>query len=257
MSSEKKTKNPSGEPFAEENSRAESLIAAGDLPAAAKLLVEIVELDPENYRLYNNFGIIAWMRKAWEDAFSMFKRSIEIKPDYTDGLLNLFDAALKLRRVADIMPFFEKARTLAPHDEEIKIIRESIVQQGDEIYRSERALRIGTFDPDIEEAQALLEEGKLRQAMAKYLKINDEKGPSSPVFSGLGIISYYQERYNDAFTLFVESIKQNPTSKENFLNLLDAANACGRLDDAKRLFAVYLENFPFLKEIAKNFECIP
>jgi tetratricopeptide (TPR) repeat protein len=254
MSGEQSRKSPSEELFTEENTRAEGLIAAGDLPAAAKLLVEIIELDPDNYRTYNNFGIIAWMRKAWEDAFGMFKKAIEIKPDYSDGLINLFDAALKLHRVAEIQSFFKKARSIHPHDEEIKIIHESIIKEGDNIYSSERGLRIGTFDPDIEEAQALLEEGKLHQAMAKYLKINDEKGHSASVFSGLGIISYYQQRYSDAFALFAEAIKLNPTSKENFLNLLDAANACGKSEDAKRLFAVYLKNFPFLKEIEKDFQ---
>jgi tetratricopeptide (TPR) repeat protein len=247
-------KKPLGELFAEENSRAEDLIAKGNLPAAAKLLVEIVELDPENYRSYNNFGIIAWLRKAWEDAFSMFKKTVEIKPDYSDGLINLFDAALKLHRMAEIKPLFEKARLLNPRNEEIKIIDESILSEGENIYRSERGLRIGTFDPLVEEAQTLLEAGKLHLAMSKYLKVNDEKGPSSDVFSGLGIISFYQRRYSDAFTLFVESIKLNPTSKENFLNLLDAAKACGKVDEARRIFALSLENFPFLEEIAKNFE---
>jgi tetratricopeptide (TPR) repeat protein len=248
--------SPFGELFAEENSCAEALITAGNLPEAAKLLIEIVDLDPENYRTYNNFGIIAWTRKAWEDAFGMFKKAIEIKPDYTDALINLFDAALKLRRIAAIAPFFEKAKSIKPHDEEIKIIYESIQSEGEGIYHSERGLRIGTFDPQIEEAQALLEEGKLFESMTKYLKINDEKGPSAEVFSGLGTISYYQKRYDDALSLFVESIKLNPTSKENFLNLLDAAQACGKGDYAKQFFTVYLKNFPFLKEIEKQFEAL-
>ncbi len=254
MPSEAHKPSPRDELFTEENSRAEEFIAAGDLPAAAKLLVDIIELDPNNYRTYNNFGIIAWMRKAWEDAYGMFKKALEIKPDYVDGLMNLFDAALKLRRVADVRPVFERAQAQRPHDEEIKIILDGIIREGDDIYRSERGLRIGAFDPDIEKAQALLEEGKLHEAMVTYLNINDTKGPSEQVFSGLGIISFYQQRYGDAFSLFAEAIKLNPTSKENFLNLLDAAQACGKRDDAKRLFEVYVKNFPFLKEIARNFE---
>jgi tetratricopeptide (TPR) repeat protein len=246
-------KQLSSELFTEENSRAEDLIAAGDLPGAAKLLVEIVELDPENYRTYNNFGIIAWMRKAWEDAYGMFKKAVEIKPDYSDGLINLFDAALKLHRITEIAPFFQKALKLKPHDEEFKVINEGIEKEGENIYLSERGLRIGKFDPEVEEAQTLLEEGKVHLAMTKFLKIHDEKGTSDAVLSGLGIISYYQQRYSDAFTLFVESIKLNPTSKESFLNLLDAAKACGKIDDAKRVFSEYLKSFPFLKDIEKDF----
>jgi tetratricopeptide (TPR) repeat protein len=240
--------------FTEENARAEALIAAGDLPGAARLLVDVVELDPENFRCYNNFGIIAWQRKAWSDAFGMFKKAVEIRPDYSDALINLFDAALKLRRVAEIGPLFEKARTLNPRDEEIRIIDESIRREGGAIYTCERGLRIGTFDPLIEEAHALLEAGNLFEAMAKYLKVNDEKGPSAEVFSGLGTISFYQKRYRDAFTLFVEAIKLNPTSKENFLNLLDAARECGMVAEAGRIFAISRENFPHLEEIAGDFQ---
>ena len=226
MSSEAHRKAPHEELFTEENSRAEDLISAGDLPAAARLLVEVIELDPNNYRTYNNFGIIAWTRKAWEDAYGMFKKAVEIKPDYLDGLMNLFDAALKLRRIADVRPIFEQARALQPHDEEIKIILEGILREGEDIYRSERGLRIGAYDPEIDRAQALLDAGKLHEAMVAYLNINDTKGPSDLAFSGLGVISFYQERYEDAFSLFAESIKLNPFSKENFLNLLDAAQAC-------------------------------
>ncbi len=240
--------------FAEENLRAEELIAARDLPGAAKQLVEIVELDPVNYRSYNNLGIIAWMRKSWEDAFGMFKKAIEIKPDYSDGLINLFDVALKLHRVADIEPIFKKARSLRPDDDELSVIHESIQKEGNDIYLSERGLRIGSYDPQIEEAQALLEEGKLREALTKYLNIVDNKGPSADAFSGLGIISYYQHRYKDSFLLFIESIKLNPTSKENFLNLLDAAKACGKVQEAKEFFNLYRNGFPFLREIEKEFE---
>ena len=247
-------KNNPPELFIEENEAAEALVASGDLPEAAKKLVEIVELDPNNHRAYNTIGVIAWMRKAWKDAYGMFVKAVAIKPDYADGLINLFDAALKLHRVAEIEPLFEKALSIRPNDEEIKIIHKSILGEGDGVYQSERALRIGAYNPRIDEAQALLDDGKLHEAMAKYLTINDEEGPSAKVFSGLGIISYYQQRFSDAFSLFVESIKLDPTSYDNFLNLLDAAKACGKESDAKELFKLYVKHFPFLKDIAGEFK---
>lgn len=247
-------RNNSSQLFAEENSKAEAFITNSNLPEAAKILVDIIELDPENYRAYCNIGIIAWMRKAWEDAYSMFLKSVSLKPDYTDGLINLFDATLKLHRVHDMAPLLEKALTINPHDEELMILHDAIIRQGDDIYASERGLQIGTHNPRIDEAQALLEEGKLNLAMEKYIKINDEEGPLASVFSGLGVISFYQQRYTDAFSLFMEAIKLNPTSREDFLNLLDAAKACGKTEDAKKIFKVYLANFPALEAIAAEFK---
>jgi len=245
--------NDAPELFSEENDAAEALIASGDLSSAARKLVDIVELDPNNCRAYNAIGIIAWMRSAWTDAYAMFIKAVTIRPDYTDAFINAFDAALKLHCVADVQPLFEKAASLHLPAEEIAVIYESILREGDGIYQSERALRIGTFNPRLDEAQALLDDGKLHEAMAEYLKINDEEGPSARVFSGLGVISYYQRRYGDAFTLFVEAIKLDPTAYENFFNLLDAAKACGKENHAREIFALYVKHFPFLKDIEQEF----
>jgi tetratricopeptide (TPR) repeat protein len=246
----------SEELFAEENLKAEEHIAAGDLPSAAKILVDIVGKDASNWRAYNNIGIVSWMRKAWVDAYSMFKKAVDIKPDYADALINLFDGAIKLRCIVDAMPCFEKALFADPGLDEIRVIRDSIAEQGEGIYKSERGLIVGVYNPRVDEAQALIAEGKLYLAMENLLKINDEEGPSAEVFSGLGVVSYYQQRYEDAFALFIESIKLNPTVRDNFLNMLDAAKACGRVDDARQMFELYAKTFPFLTTIAADFEAV-
>ena len=242
--------------FINENRRAEDFIEAGDLPSAARILVGIVEKDLQNWRAFNNMGIISWDRSAWADAYTSFKHACELKPDYTDALINLFDAALKLRLINDALPLFKKALDTDPKNEEIKAIIEGIEEQGDEIYVSKRALIVGIFNPRIEEAHKLLEDGQLNQAMEQYLLVNDEEGPNAEVFNGLGIISFYQKRYKDAFTLFFESIKLNPLDPDTYLNFLDAAKECGNLEAAKKLFELNSTEFPELKKIAPEFEKI-
>ena len=240
--------------FIEENQKAENFIEAEDLRSAAKILVDVVQHDPNNWRAYNNLGIISWSKSAWEDAYTMFKHAAELNPSYTDALMNLFDASLKLKRVPEALPVFKAGLAVNPDDEEVKIIVESIETQGDEIYRSERALGIGVYNPRIEEANHLLEDGKINLAMEKYLEIHDTEGPSASVFSGLGIIAYYQKRFKDSFTLFYEAIKLNPADTDTYLNFLDAAKECGLDNDAKKIFEVYCKEFPLLKKIADEFE---
>jgi tetratricopeptide (TPR) repeat protein len=240
--------------FVRENKQAEDLIAEGDLAGAARILVDIIGKDSDNFRAYNNVGIVSWSRKAWEDAYSMFKKSVAIKPDYADALINLFDGALKLRRISEIVPSFDAALKIDPNLSEIRIIRDGIVAQGDGIYKSERGLVVGVYNPRVDEAQKFIAEGKLFVAMEKLLKIHDEEGPSAEVYSGLGVVSFYQKRFADAFSLFFESIKLNPTSRDNFLNLLDAAKSCGRTKEAQDIFAAYCKDFPFLSSLAKEFE---
>lgn len=232
------------EKFVEENERAEQHISANDLASAARILVDIVEKDPGNWRAFNNMGIISWSRSAWEDAFTTFKRACALKPDYVDALVNLFDACLKLRRAAEVLPVYKKALEVDPDIEEARVLAEAIEEQGDDIYVSQRALAIGIHNPKIEEADKLLKDGKCNDAMRAYLDVNDSEGPNADAFCGLGVVSFYQERYKDAFSLFLEAIKLNPINTDTFLNLLDAARECGRVDDACRIYDLYAKEFP-------------
>jgi len=241
-------------PFEAENVKAEELISAGDLSAAARILVDIVEKDPNNWRAFNNMGIVSWMQQAWGDAFVMFRKSISLKPDYSDAIMNLFDAALKLRRANEILPDLRKALEANGGLEEVKVLVETIEQEGDEIYRSERALVVGVHNPLIEQANTLLEDGRINEAMAKYLEANDTQGPSAEAFSGLGIVSYYQGRYGDAFTLFVEALKINPADPDTYVNLLDAAKNCDRVDEAKKIYETFAKAISSLKPLASEFE---
>jgi tetratricopeptide (TPR) repeat protein len=246
--------HPAGEKFSAENQRAEELIALGNLPEAARILVEIIQSDPDNRRAYNAMGVLSWAKKKWNDAYVMFMKAITLHPGYADALVNFFDASLKLKKIAESLPFFEKALQHNPELEELRTIRDQIVNLGDDIYFSNRALEIGVYSPLIEEAEKELAAGNLFKAMELYLKVNDTEGPSAESFCGLGIISFYQKRYQDAFTLFMESIKLNPSSTETFLNLLDAAKECGMTAAARETFDLCRREYPALGTIAGEFE---
>jgi tetratricopeptide (TPR) repeat protein len=240
--------------FADENLQAENAITNGNEAEAAKILISITEKDPQNWRAFNNLGILSWSRKNWHDAFIMFKKAVLLCPDYEDALINLFDAALKLKKVQEIQPLFDIALKMNPDLADVKIINDTIISLKEEIYLSKRALSIGFFSPLVEEAEKELEAGNYYVAMEKFLKANDTEGPSAAAFSGLGIISFYQQRFQDAFTLFIESIKLNPSDPDIYLNLLDASKEIGKENAAKEIFNIYRVEFPELEAIAKDFD---
>jgi tetratricopeptide (TPR) repeat protein len=128
--------------FLEENKKAEEFIEAGDFPSAAKILVDIVDKDPKNWRAYNNMGIISWETGTVDEAYTTFKYTCELKPDYVDALINLFDVSLKLRKINEVLPIMKQALQMIPDNEEIKAIVDSIEEQGEQIYSSERAMRV-------------------------------------------------------------------------------------------------------------------
>lgn len=239
--------------FIDENDAAETLISEGNHPEAAGMLVSIIQKDDRNWRAYNNIGILSWVRENWIDAYTMFKKSVSIKPDYADALVNIFDAALKLKRVAEILPLFELAVQTNPSLDEVAIILEQMKAQGNDIYICKRALQIGTWSPLIDEARKTLEKGNYTDALALFLKSNDTEGPSAAAFCGMGIVAFYQKNHLDAMALFIESLKLNPLDFDTYLNLLDAGKACGRVEDVKKIYEVYRKELPELEEIAQEF----
>lgn len=242
------------EKFTTENLQAEEAISTGNLQEAARILVSIIDNDSQNWRAFNNLGVLSWLRECWQDAYVMFKKSVSINPVYSDALINLFDASLKLRKINEIIPIFENAVELNPDLKEICTIKESMIDQGNNIYLSPKALSIGIYSPLLDSAEKELQSGDLLKATELFLNSNDTEGPSARAFGGLGIISYYQKRFEDALSLFVESIKLNPLDHEMFLNLFDAAKGCGKIDTAKEIFNLYRKEFPSLEKIAVDFD---
>lgn len=244
------------EKFERENLQAEDAISSGNFQEAARILVSIVENDPQNWRAFNNLGVLSWARSFWHDAYAMFLKSVSINPIYVDALLNLFDASLKLRKAQEILPFLENALSIDPNLEEIKTIKESIIEQGNNIYFSPKALSIGVYSQILDEAEKELMSGNLLKAMELFLESNDNEGPNARAFGGLGIICYHQKNFEDSLSLFVESIKLNPLDPEMFLNLLDAAKECNKVDFAREIYNQYRKEFPSLEEIASQFDSV-
>jgi tetratricopeptide (TPR) repeat protein len=242
--------------YVDENMQAEASIENGNDSDAARILLAIIDKDPENARAYNNMGILSWKRKSWNDAFTMFNKAVSITPDFQDALINLFDAALKLKKIKEIESLFEKAVTINPTLDDTKTIYDSIKTLGDEIYKTKRALSIGFYSPYIETAEKELENGNFTGAMQNFIKANDIEGPNSSSYCGLGIISYYQGRYDDAYKLFIESIKLNPSDPDTFLNLFDAAKETGNLITARDIFNIYRKDFPSIESVAEIFDTI-
>lgn len=244
------------EKFMTENQQAEEAISSGNLQEAARILVSIVEKDPQNWRAFNNMGVLSWTRNFWQDAYTMFEKSVSINPVYIDALLNLFDASLKLRKVQQILPILENALQINPDLDEVKTIKESIIEQGNNIYSSPKALAIGIYSQILDEAEKELMSGNLLKSMELFLKSNDTEGPNARAFGGLGIICYHQKKFEDALALFVESIKLNPLDSEMFENLLDASKECNKTEYAREIFNLYRKEFPSLETIAAQFDAV-
>ena len=235
--------------FVIENQNAEEQILSNNLPEAAAILVDIVDRSPNNSRAFNNLGIIAWKQENWYDALGLFKHSLQLKPDNADAAVNLFDLALKTRRIDEVRNMLIEASQLLPYDEELEDIALGLTNDGDDIYYCGRALQQSYYHPELALADSLVVEGELDEATLLYLKVMDEQGELAEVYNGLGVINFYRENFADAFHLFIEAIKQNPINRDMFMNLFDCALKLNRIDDAIGVYYACKKEYPQLDEL--------
>ena len=75
---------------------------------------KILEIDPADYQVRNNLGVIYAQLKLFDEAVEQFKKAIEIKPDYTMAYLNLGAACGDMGRLDDAIDAFNKAIEVKP-----------------------------------------------------------------------------------------------------------------------------------------------
>ncbi|MBI3128937.1 MAG: tetratricopeptide repeat protein [Candidatus Tectomicrobia bacterium] len=93
---------------------AQSLLRAGDLDGAERLLRRILEAQPDSAFALHHLGVAAFLRRDLETALSLQSRSVARNPHVPDYLYNLGLVFLHMGRRDEAGQCFEKALQLQP-----------------------------------------------------------------------------------------------------------------------------------------------
>jgi hypothetical protein len=85
------------------NAKGLALLEEQQYDAAAACFHQVLKEDKNNCEAYSNLGLTEWYLGRFEDAYFLFKKSIELCPDFQDGYVNLWDAAQKTGREAETL----------------------------------------------------------------------------------------------------------------------------------------------------------
>jgi tetratricopeptide (TPR) repeat protein len=69
---------------------------------------------------YSNLGIIYFNLKMLNEATEMFKKVIELRPDYIEGYLNLGRLYFLMHKKEEAIAIYEQALKINPDDERVK-----------------------------------------------------------------------------------------------------------------------------------------
>ena len=75
---------------------------------------KILEIDPADYQIRNNLGVVYAQLNLFDEAVEQFKKSIEIKPDYTMAYLNIGALYGNMGRLDDSIAALQKAIEVKP-----------------------------------------------------------------------------------------------------------------------------------------------
>lgn len=221
--------------------RGEKLLREGIIDEASAVFRTVLESDPEDFEALCDMGVIAFYSRDYAQAYSWFMKSLAVAPTVQDTLVNLFDAALKLRRVEEIVPVLRQAVQLRPELSDISSILAQIERKGKEIYTLNNFDDFDTVEEVYRKGIDYLEAVQLAQASRCFLDVVDRKPYHDRAFNGLGVIAYYRENFPDAFALFQHAVELNPLNVDAVLNWYDAAKRLNRTQEVK----------PFLENIAQ------
>jgi len=103
---------------------------------------------------------------------------------------------------------------------------------------------------EIQKAEALLNEGKLKEAEKRFLKIAKKEPGNQRVFNTLGVIAFQQGDVLTAIARFSQALQIDPVYRTSLINMSMVLRATDRLEEIMELLEQYLRQHPNDSDIA-------
>jgi len=100
-----------------------ALRGAGKLDEAEKLALEAMPLFPDDFRIWNEYGIVAQTRRDWPEALRRFAELREKFPARAEGYTSAANALAQTKQHAQAAVLLEVAAQLFPDDERVAVER--------------------------------------------------------------------------------------------------------------------------------------
>jgi tetratricopeptide (TPR) repeat protein len=190
-------------------------LAAGDLKPAEDELNIVLKNAPDDFRALNLLGIVRAQQRREVEAEKLFKRAIELKPDFASAHVSLGMLYVQIAKPEEAVPQFEEALRIDSSRTDaqaslVNVWREqahAAVTEGD----SEKALsflmrarRASPKDPDVlyDFGMVALRMSLLPDAAQAFQEALELRKDDAKALYGLGRTQMATAKYSDAHTTF-------------------------------------------------------
>lgn len=197
---------------------------------AAPLLERVLKIDPQA-RAYYLMGVVSKERGKLHDAFEYLDQALELEPNHEDALLVLGMAYLERGWTRKAKAVFAQALELNPHKFDYGEDTPFDAQYEVEVREDMDAAGRKT----LQFAKALMDEGKLNQALPHFRQLL-KRYPSDPsLLAGYAVLCFSLRRYQEALKAARKILGEEIPEMLRivaFTLLMESFRALGRYEEA-------------------------
>ena len=231
------------------------LYQSGNLCDASQQAEELTKKYPNSFDLWNIFGMSSIQIGLFDLAERAYKKSISIKPDYTDAYINLGIALKEQGKFEEAIQVYETCISVKPNIAEVYNNMGCALRDQKNIKKAIQAFRKSiSLKPDYAEAyyniaNTYKEIGKNDEAINAFNKCISLKPFYAEAYNNLGITYVSQSKHYMAIETYKKSISLIPNFAESYCNLGNALQHQGRLEEAIDAYKNFIKLKPNYAEV--------
>lgn len=195
----------------------------GNLGLAETDLQAVLRASPQDYRALNLLGIVRAQQQRDPESEQLFKRVIEIKPDFAGGHAGLGLLYIQSGRPNQAISEFEEVLRLDPARQDI---REKLI----ELLRAEARESVNAGNPE--------------KALASLLQARKLTPDRLDIQFELGMVTLRMSLYADSMEAFQKVLAARANDTPALYGLGRAQMGAGKFLDAKTTFSGYVHDRP-------------
>ena len=176
-----------------------ALAASGKPDEALAVYADLQAKNPTVYQIPYNMAAVYFQKKDWANAEAMYKKALEVKPDYTDAIVGLSNVLTNTGRAGEAADLIAKGAAANPSDSKL-LLQQGVIlfNTGKQAEAAEVFAKIVAADPTSAEPYYYLGtiavgQNKTADAIAqleKYLSLNPQGGN---VATAKGLLGYLKK----------------------------------------------------------------
>jgi len=234
----------------------------GIILEAAKYYQYFINKGFKDYRVFSNYGVILESLEKLQEAELLYRKAIELKPDYIVAISNLGNILRLLGKFQEAELSTLKAIELKPDFANAHSNLGSILSDLGRLSEAEASYRKALeIDPNIAETHynlgnILKNLYKLKDAELSYKKAIEINPTYAEAYSNLGNIFKELGKLKDAELSYKKAIEINPNCANAYLNMGSIFQDLGKLKEAKIYTQKAIEINPNCANAYLNMGCI-